>query len=146
MLIKLLRFASLKEQTIGGLYINGEWCCFSLEDQWQATKVPGETRIPAGEYQLGLQESGRLHEKYRTRYAEHRGMLTVLGVPGFTGIMFHTGATDADTAGCILTGNQATAEGRLFESAVAYRRFYTIVSQAILHADGARLLIDEYRP
>jgi hypothetical protein len=144
MKLTLLRFPSLKESTLGGLLVDDRFQCWTLEDQFQAQKVPGETRIPAGTYTIELQQAGTLHEKYKAKYPEHRGMLHLLSVPGFTGVMIHVGNTDRDSAGCILVGDLAMANGELGQSVVAYRKLYGLVSNAILAGEGATIEVRDY--
>ena len=47
--------------TIGELLIDGEFFCYTLEDEVRAddTKVYGETAIPNGEYTVEITYSGR---------------------------------------------------------------------------------------
>lgn len=127
----LSRFADLDESTIGALYIDGRFCCFSLEDQAQPVKVANETRIPAGVYAIKLRTEGKVHEKYAALYPEHRGMLWLQNVPGFEWVYIHKGATDDDTAGCILVADTAHAAGALSQSEPAYRRLYGQVLNAL---------------
>ena len=109
---------------------------FTLEDERRGTKVPGETCIPAGTYQLGLREFGGFHERYKKRFPDfHLGMIEVLNVPGFTDILFHCGNDDDDTAGCLLIGSYpvATPDGE-FEISASVRRYkmvYPPIAKAI---------------
>lgn len=141
--VSVFRFADLKEATIGSVYVDGRFECFSLEDQWQPNKVAAETRIPTGTYKLKLRTVGRLHEKYRERFVEHRGMIELENVPGFTDVLIHIGNTDRDSAGCLLVGDGAVSAGELTNSTQAYRRLYGQISQAILAGEGAELEIEE---
>ena len=59
MRLELYRYSSGKESTLGILYlINDEnkkqFLCYTLEDEKRDVKVYGETRIPSGQYFLGL--------------------------------------------------------------------------------------------
>jgi hypothetical protein len=144
MKLTLLRFPSFKDSTLGGLLVNERFQCFTLEDEFREVKVPGETRIPAGTYRVALQTAGKMHEKYTTKYPEHRGMLTLVSVPDFTSVMIHVGNTDRDSAGCILVGDMAMANGELGQSVVAYRKLYGMVSNAILAGEGATIEIRDY--
>jgi hypothetical protein len=130
--LRVRRFAHLKEATIGALDVDGAFECFTLEDQWQRVKIPGETRIPAGVYKLRLRTGGSLHKKFKARYPEHRGMLELVDVPGFTAILLHPGNTEAQSAGCLLVGDGAIVAGELTNSVQAYRRLYTKVVQRML--------------
>jgi hypothetical protein len=129
--LTLYRLPSLPDSTLGGLTIDGRFSCFALEDEKREVKVAGETRIPAGNYAIKLRTEGGIHEKYKVRFMEHKGMLWLQDVPGFTYIYIHCGTTDEDTSGCILVADTARAEGTLERSAQAYRRVYGQVLNAI---------------
>lgn len=93
--LTLLRFDCTPTRTIGRLSIDGVFECFTLEDPVrEGPKIPGETAIPAGRYEVVLDFSQRFQ----------RRTLHLLAVPGFTGIRVHGGVSAADTAGCILVG------------------------------------------
>jgi len=139
----LSRFADLADATLSALYIDGRFCCFGLEDQAQPVKVAGETRIPAGVYRLALRTVGPTHEKYASKFPEHRGMLHLLNVPNFEYVLIHIGNTDRDSAGCILVGDTAHAHGELGQSTLAYRRMYGIVSNAILAGEPVEISVED---
>lgn len=141
--VTVSRFAPLSEATIGAVYVDKRFSCFSLEDQAQPVKVAGETRIPAGTYSLKLRTYGRLHEKYAGKFTEHRGMIELVDVPGFTDVLIHIGNTDKDSAGCILVGDGAVASGELTLSTQAYRRLYGEISNALLAGEGAVLTVED---
>ncbi len=85
------RFTSDNESTISRVLVDGRFVCFGLEDEYRTSKVPGETRIPAGKYPVRLRTTGSTHEKYANRYgASHHGMLHIQQVPGFEYILIHT--------------------------------------------------------
>ena len=136
---EVLRFSSQHDSTLGLLFRieNGkrEWLSYTLEDQYQTVKVSGETRIPAGRYQLTLRTLGGHHGRYRRKFDFHRGMIEVTGVHGFTNILLHIGNSDDDTAGCLLVGNTSeaniSAPGRIGSSTSAYRRVYPIITSLI---------------
>lgn len=130
--LTLTRFASLAESTLGALSIDGRFCTFTLEDQFQPIKVPGETRIPAGRYPVRFRTVGQLHEKYASKFTDHRGMLEICSIPGFDAVMLHIGNSERETAGCPLVGDVAMAHGELGSSTTAYRRLYGQVSNALL--------------
>ena len=134
MKIMVDRFISDDDSTVSRVLIDGTFVCFGLEDEYREDKVPGETRIPAGTYQIRLRTVGGFHAKYSKRYGDmHRGMLHVQDVPNFEYILIHTGNTDEHTAGCLLVGEQAvTTPGdmRVNQSRAAYTRFYPMVVDA----------------
>ncbi|WP_439182501.1 DUF5675 family protein [Carboxylicivirga taeanensis] len=139
--LKVLRYSSSKESTLGLLFIDGVFACYTLEDEHRAVKVIGETRIPAGRYRVELRTFGGHHWRYLKKYGPefHKGMLQVMDVPGFTDILLHIGNDDDDTAGCLLVGDTANNNqekaGFIGNSTVAYNRFYPLVRDAILRGD-----------
>lgn len=142
----LHRFASLPEATLGALYAGDLFRCFTLEDEYREVKVPGETRIPAGTYTLALRTEGGMHAKYLTRFpGVHKGMLWVQNVPGFEWVYLHTGVTPADTAGCVLVGDQAMSHGEIGLSVQAYLKLYRDVSSALLAGVRCLLRVEDFK-
>jgi len=139
---EVLRVSSQKDSTSGLLFEvnNGKrtFLCYTLEDEQRDVKVWGETRIPAGTYKLGLRTEGGFHNRYLSRYGAdfHKGMIWVLDVPGFEWILWHSGNTDENTAGCLLLGNTQTSnlvakDGFIGSSRDAYSLVYPRVLAAI---------------
>ena len=123
--------------------------CFTLEDERREIKVPGETCIPAGEYQLTLRTEGRHHQRYKDRYGEnHKGMLWVRDVPDFTFILIHVGNKDDDTDGCLLLGDNAmqnlTEDGSITASRSAYQRVYPPIAAAIERGEDVSIHYVDY--
>lgn len=81
----------------GVLHVDGVRFCYTLEDELRQEKIPGESAIPAGIYDITLEDSPRFGPD----------TLTLLNVPNFTHIRIHSGNTDEDTAGCIVVGSDA---------------------------------------
>lgn len=136
----VLRKSSGAESTLGDLFWTSPeryWLAFTLEDQHQDEKIPGETRIPAGRYPLRLRNWGRLDKRYVTRYGLdfHKGMLEICEVPGFTDILVHSGTTNADTRGCLLLGDEqrqnVTQDGFIGNSRAAYQRVYPGIAELL---------------
>jgi dynactin complex subunit len=95
MLIEVKRFEFKDTHTIGKMYVDGVYECYTLEDVVRnGTKVLGKTAIPIGEYKLIVDASVRFKQD----------MPHILNVPDFTGVRIHSGNTSADTDGCILLG------------------------------------------
>lgn len=80
--------------TIGNLYLDGAYECFSLEPAAKKPVHEGHPCIPAGRYRVRLRNSPRF------------GLDTIelIMVPGRTDILMHAGNTAHDTLGCIAVG------------------------------------------
>tara|TARA_R110002073_G_scaffold88016_1_gene208972 strand:- start:1691 stop:2161 length:471 start_codon:yes stop_codon:yes gene_type:complete len=141
MKLKVLRFSSEPDSTSGLLVEcksdRTDFLCYTLEDEFRDVKVWGETRIPAGTYNIKLRKEGRLHNKYDKKYSNiHIGMLHIVDVPNFEYILIHTGNTDEHTAGCLILGdsqenNQIIKDGFVGKSVHAYKRIYPYIAGAI---------------
>jgi len=121
----LKRVIHAPKDTIGLMSIDTSFDCFTLEDKACYPKVPGETRIPAGYYKIGL----RYSPKFTPVYGHN--MLWVMNVPDFEYILIHPGNFNRDTAGCILVGwgvHLHTDSLSLEDSRVAYFGFYNKVA------------------
>jgi hypothetical protein len=129
MKIEVKRYSSSEESTLGLLFIDGIFQCYTIEDQYQEVKVKSETRIPEGSYKIVLRQEGGMTEKYAKRFPEiHKGMLWVTNVPGFEYILIHMGNSEKDSAGCLLVVdsivNNKLNEGGGALSQSAYLRVY----------------------
>ncbi|GAF05837.1 DUF5675 family protein [Saccharicrinis fermentans] len=138
--LTVLRYSSGVESTLGLLYIDQKFACYTLEDEHREKKVYGETRIPAGRYKVILRTVGSHHKRYKQKFQEfHKGMLHITNVPNFTNILIHIGNTDDDTAGCLLVGESSYSNvnqpGRINSSTIAYKRIYPIIVNAIGKGD-----------
>ena len=109
-----------------------KFLAYTLEDEHRDVKVKGETRIPAGKYNITLRTEGGHHQRYEEKYGSmHKGMLWVRDVPGFEWILIHTGNTDEHTAGCLLVGNSSDLKGFIGSSVNAYKRIYPPIAKAL---------------
>ena len=141
MKLQVIRTQLGKDATNGLLFVDGIFECFTLEDQYQETKVMHETCIPEGEYDIKLRTVGGFNERYTKKYPTfHRGMLWLQDVPGFDFILIHQGNTDEHTSGCLIVGNSqqdldVNFNGMVGSSADAYKKLYRKVSGAILKND-----------
>ena len=161
MRLEVLRISSGTDSTNGLLFlvedheneVDGSWAtkkflAYTLEDEYRDEKKDGETRIPAGTYEMGLRTVGGFHKKYSQRFSDiHRGMLHVLDVPGFEYILIHCGNTDEHTAGCLLVGdsqenNTLRENGFIGKSANAYKRIYPKIASALR---GGECVTIEYK-
>lgn len=128
MKLKLVRIAKRENYTIGKLYVEGEYFCDTLEDRVRdlsvEKKIPGETAIPAGKYDLIVSMSPRFK----------RELPRLLNVPYFDGILIHRGNTEKDTSGCILVGENKVV-GKVLNSTK-----YEIELTALLKKAGGSVI------
>ena len=126
------------DATNGILLVDGQFECYTLEDQYQAVKVMHETCIPEGTYNIQFRTVGGFHTKYKERYgAAHYGMLHLQDVPNFTYILIHAGNTDEHTSGCLIVGESQqdldiSKDGFIGHSGVAYSKLYKKVAKELL--------------
>jgi hypothetical protein len=120
--LKLIRQIFSETSTIGSLYIDDEFECYTLEDVVRAPgiKIPGMTAIPYGSYEVIID--------YSNRFA--RNMPHVLNVPMFEGIRIHSGNTSCDTEGCILLGS-SKGKDIIYESKAAFVEFYPKLEEGL---------------
>lgn len=136
MKLEVKRLSSSTESTVGALYIDGVFSCFTIEDEYREVKVKSETRIPEGTYRITLRTEGGMTQKYAVRYPEmHKGMLWVRDVPGFEYILIHMGSSERDSAGCLLLvdsviNNKLNDDGGAMSKS-AYVRVYKNVVAAL---------------
>ena len=146
------RISSGDEATLGTLFdVSGPdpaFKCYMLEDQFNEPKIPGETRIPPGRYQILLRPEGGMHQRYGKRFSWHKGMLWLQDVPGFTFIYIHVGNKDDDSEGCLLVGDGQTSNvverGQVASSVSAYTRLYEEIVNAFDGEEQVWITIEDY--
>mgnify|MGYP003134257289 FL=1 len=141
MKLEVLRISSQDDSTSGILYEIKDnrryFLAYTLEDEHRENKVMGETRVPAGTYNLSLRKVGGFHTRYQKKFPTfHIGMLHVDDVPNFEYILLHIGNTDENTAGCLLVGDSQNSnliqkDGFIGSSTNAYKRIYKPIANAI---------------
>ena len=116
MKLKLIREEFNDICTIGKLFINDEFFCYTLEDKDRglkdsdplplivAKKVFGKTAIPKGKYKVIVNESPKFK----------RMLPRILDIKGFDGVLLHRGNSANDSLGCILVGYKK-GENSIFE-------------------------------
>jgi hypothetical protein len=102
-----------EESTIGELWVNGGFECYTLEDKVRPVKIAGKTAIPSGRYEVIINFSQRFQKQ----------LPLLLNVPNFEGVRIHPGNTAANTEGCILVGETKT-ENFVGESRWAFNRLF----------------------
>lgn len=144
MTLHLHHLADTIDSTLSELLHEGERICYILEDGYRPVKVPGETRIPAGSYEIVPRREGGFYARYRQRFG-HTFVPWLLNVPGFTWILIHLGNTVTDTRGCLITGtdfhqNRLRDDFWVSKSTEAYHQLYALL--AVAFDQGERVFIE----
>jgi len=139
MKIKVIRYFQDEFATSGVILLDGEFMGHVLEDPFHEVKIPNETRIPAGTYEVEFRQLGQgsMNDRYVDKFgSNHHGMLELQDVPGFTFVYIHIGNFVADTSGCLLIGSdvmhQDNEANAITSSTSAYKPFYKAVSHALI--------------
>jgi hypothetical protein len=119
MKILLKRLHRTDVSTIGELYVDGVFECYTLEDIEREVKIKSETAIPKGKYKVMITMSNRFK----------RQMPLLLNVPNFEGVRIHAGNTNHDTEGCILVG-QTRSNDFIGKSRKAYDKLFKKMQNA----------------
>jgi hypothetical protein len=134
-MIKVLRYTDDGETTLGLLYIDDEFYCYTLEDTFREIKVQGKTRIPAGTYNVDfIKQITPLTLTYRKTRDWFDYHLEIKNVPGFTGVYIHNGGTSADTEGCLLIAHGISANNTtkmLTSSRQTFEEFYKLIGHRL---------------
>ena len=100
--ITLKRTTLNPKYTLGEMFIDGAFFCYTVEDVVRSgSKVKGETAIAYGRYKVIVNRSNRFKKL----------MPLLIDVPQFEGIRIHSGNTAEDSEGCIIVGMAQTQNG-----------------------------------
>lgn len=138
MLMRLLRNESAFGWTLGRLFIDGQFECFTCEDVVRplGQKIAGQTAIPAGTYRVVINVSPRF-----SAIAKREVRLPLLlDVPNFEGIRIHVGNRAEHTDGCILPGLGYDEQG-VRQSQQAFDRLMAKLELAQANADPIWIVI-----
>lgn len=121
MKIKVKRYEFRDTYTVGRMYIDDVYFCYTLEDKVrEGEKVNGQTAIPTGTYNVIIDVS--------TRFGKQ--LPHILNVPNFTGVRIHAGNTSKDTEGCILLGHTYAGKDFIGNSKSAFDVFFEKLKEA----------------
>ena len=147
--LELKRFSIGQYDTLGKLYLEGKFMCFTLEGSEKA-EISSERCIPAGKYKLSLRKEGGKHASYRFRYQEmHQGMLWIIGAHQFPFAQIHEGNRRTDIPGSIILGEQPLREEKLNEkreiwySEQAYQELYPVLVKKLVLGESIQLEISQ---
>lgn len=130
----LQRYSDNRESTLGILFkespVGTYFLGYTLEDEFREVKVKGETRIPAGKYEIVINKVNTpLTKRYQDKYSWFKYHLMLKDVPNFQGIYIHIGNRGDDSDGCILVGDSANnnriGNGEISQSTACFIRLYS---------------------
>jgi hypothetical protein len=129
----LERDKSSQYSTIGELFIDGKFQCFTLEDVVREVKVPGQTAIPAGIYRIVV--------TWSPHFMTFLPLL--VQVPGFSGVRIHPGNKPSDTEGCILLGKEA-GQDVVLHSKTAFSELFPLIEEAEKKGEHIFIRIEDF--
>lgn len=124
MKIIVKREKSSQYSTIGEMLIDGTHTCYTLEDVVREEKIPSETAIPAGCYEVTITYSNRFK----------KDLPLINNVPNFSGVRIHPGNKAEDTEGCILVGLSKSLDF-IGSSKIAFDKIFARIKEAIDKGD-----------
>jgi hypothetical protein len=119
MILRLIREPTRDGATMGVLFVDGAFFCFTLEDPIRDVKIPGDTAIPAGRYRVEVTMSPRFK----------RRLPLLIDVPNYTGVRIHSGNRSSDSEGCILPG-RTRGTAMVMESRMALEHLLALIELA----------------
>ena len=119
MKLLLKRIHRTELSTIGELYVDGVFECYTLEDVERDVKIKSETAISKGTYKIIVTMSNRFK----------RMLPLLINVPEFQGVRIHAGNTNHDTEGCILVG-QTRSKDFIGKSRKAFDNLFKKIQKA----------------
>jgi hypothetical protein len=142
MKILVKRVAKKEKYTIGKMYVDDVYVCDTIEDKdrdltqntplndIKKKKVYGQTAIPSGTYNVTLDVvSTKFVQKPYFKELCGGKLPRLMNVPGFDGVLIHTGNDEDDSYGCIIVGYNKV-KGKVIESRKAFEKLYPILKQA----------------
>lgn len=134
MQIKVVRQVFTGNSTIGQMFVDGKFECFTLEDMVRPVKIAKETAIPAGSYKMTLRMSP--HFKVRTPALDK--------VPNYENVLIHFGNDKSNTDGCILVG-QSKSVDFIGSSMAAFKALMPKLEAAVARGEPLGIEIVEER-
>ncbi|MFP9099197.1 DUF5675 family protein [Flavobacterium sp. RHBU_24] len=111
--IRVERSVFTENQTLGKMFVGGDFYAYTLEDKDRglngdcAKKIKTKTAIDYGRYQVVL--------AYSNRFKKYLPLL--LNVKCFEGILIHGGNSHENTEGCILVGTDGDMKTKIWNCA-----------------------------
>ena len=129
MKLELKRFSHSAKATMGDLFVDGKWECYTLERPWLNNEKQ-RSCIPAGTYKIGLHDSP--HFK---RILPH-----ILDVPSRDFILIHPANYPSELQGCIAPG-MIKGDDCVFKSKPAFAPLNDRIQQALRCGEAVTITI-----
>lgn len=137
--LALKRYGFGEKSTLGKLYVDDSFFCYTLEpkvreldgvpvEQW---KIDGKTAIPKGRYRIIIDFSNRFK----------RELPHLLDIPGFVGVRVHPGNSDVNTEGCILVGSSVVNDDFIANSVATFTHLFDMIETACERAEDITIEI-----
>lgn len=140
MKLLLKRTTKANDFTLGELYIDGKFFCYTCEDRDRGLtqsmplavinkiKVASATCIPYGKYKITLDVVSPKYSNPKYKWAQKIGSKVprLIDVPGYKGVLIHVGNYAKDTDGCLLVGSKKAKNGVL-DSTNCFLKLYDIL-------------------
>jgi hypothetical protein len=123
MKLELKRFSQDAKATLGDLFVDGKWECYSLERPWLNNEKQLSC-IPPGTYKIGLHDSP--HFK--------RTLPHLLDVPSRDYILIHPANWPSELKGCIAPG-QVKGDDCVYKSKTAFEALNAKIVAALAADD-----------
>ena len=108
------------ECTLGRLYVEDEFICYTLENTWKNNERRVSC-IPEGCYPLTTKEYGRFYDKYQMP-------IPILeDTDPRSEILIHPGNFAKDTLGCILVGS-TQVKSAVYDSVVTWKKWHGVIT------------------
>ena len=103
--------------------MQGNRVAYTLEHAYQQDDGSWQPKVPAGTYtcQLGSHQLAHMTHPFQT--------YEITNVPGHSSILYHSGNLENDSSGCVLLGDEQTADG-LLNSRIAFNKFMVLENNA----------------
>ena len=142
MKIEVKRIFNCSTYCISHIYIDGKYICDGIEDTdrmlddsmdenyIKSKKVYGKTAIPIGNYKMTIDViSPKFSQKKYYKYFCNGKLPRLEYVKGFSGILWHKGNTEKDSAGCLILGYNKI-KGKVIDSQRAFETVYRMLDIA----------------
>lgn len=140
--ITLLRLVNDGDSTLGILYLNKKFYCYTIEDYCDENNT--NCRVPPGIYHIGFYDNPLLNKEYELAINNFKGHLRLVDTPADLITIIHYGGLGKSLTGDImltdLTENQDNTS-LLKQSEITFGNFYNWVSIRLQNGEKVTLEI-----